>query len=119
MLYSFPPPTRERMPTRTHSHHAAGGNGSREEFILLGAWDSDPDRNVLSYLTPMGQALLNHKPGEEVAMEGDDRRFRIESIAAHNPGSAAATPAAAAYRVHRSQQRSIRVHRCIAGAPRQ
>ena len=42
--------------------------------------NSDPDRNVLSYLTPMGQALLNHKPGEEVAMEGDDRRFRIESI---------------------------------------
>ena len=72
------------------------GNGSREEFILLGAWDSDPDRNVLSYLTPMGQALLNHKPGEEVAMEGDDRRFRIESIAAHNPGSAAATPEPAA-----------------------
>ena len=57
-----------------------------EEFTLLGAWDGDPDSNILSYLTPLGQALLNHKQGDEVTLdfEGDNRRFRIESITAHN-----------------------------------
>jgi transcription elongation factor GreA len=54
-----------------------------EQFTILGAWDSDPDRNVVSYLTPLAQALMNHKPGEEVEfqMEQEKRRFRIESIA--------------------------------------
>ena len=57
-----------------------------ERFTVLGAWDGDPDSNILSYLTPLGQALLNHKPGDEVTLnfEGDNRRFRIESITAHN-----------------------------------
>lgn len=57
-----------------------------EEFTLLGAWDGDPDSNILSYLTPLGQALLTHKPGDEVTLdfEGDNRRFRIESITAYN-----------------------------------
>lgn len=57
-----------------------------EGFTLLGAWDGDPDSNILSYLTPLGQALLNHKPGDEVTLdlEGENRRFRIESITTHN-----------------------------------
>jgi len=66
-------------------------SNAREEFILLGAWDGDPDSNILSYLTPLGQALLTHKPGDEVTLdfEGDNRRFRIESITAHNTEVAA------------------------------
>ena len=54
----------------------------------------DPDRNILSYLTPLGQALLKHKVGEEVALEleGDNRSYRIESIAAHQPTSTEAEP---------------------------
>ena len=57
-----------------------------EEFTLLGAWDGDPDSNILSYLTPLGQVLLTHKPGDEVILdfEGDNRRFRIETITAYN-----------------------------------
>jgi len=70
-------------------------NNAREEYTLLGAWDGDPDNNILSYLTPLGQALLNHKIGQEVTfdMEGDNRRYRIESIAAHQPAASAATEA--------------------------
>ena len=65
-------------------------NNAPEEFTLLGAWDGDPDSNVLSYLTPLGQALLNRKPGDEVALdfEGDNRRFQIESIKMHNTDAA-------------------------------
>jgi transcription elongation GreA/GreB family factor len=55
-----------------------------ENFTILGAWDSDPDKGIISYLTPIGQALLNRKVGDEVEFElhGTKRRHRIESIAA-------------------------------------
>jgi transcription elongation factor GreA len=55
-----------------------------ETFTILGAWDSDPDKGIISYLTPIGQALLNRKVGDEVEFElhGTKRRHRIESIAA-------------------------------------
>jgi len=53
-----------------------------ETFIVLGAWDGDPDNQILSYLTPLGQAILGKKPGEETKLElGDEsRRYRIDTI---------------------------------------
>ncbi len=53
-----------------------------ETFSVLGAWDSDPDKGVISYLTPVAQSLLNHKPGESVQfeMEGTAKHYRIEAI---------------------------------------
>jgi transcription elongation factor GreA len=57
-------------------------SGQVETFTVLGAWDSDPDHGVISYLTPVAQALINHKVGDEVEIElhGDKRRHRIEKI---------------------------------------
>ena len=61
-----------------------GGSGSAENFTLLGAWDSDPDQGIISYLSPVGQALIGHKIGDEVEIEieGAKRKFRIEGITA-------------------------------------
>jgi len=58
-------------------------NGNSETFTLLGAWDSEPEKGIISYLSPVGQALMNHKVGDEVEMdlEGGKRKFRIDSIA--------------------------------------
>lgn len=55
-----------------------------ETFTVLGAWDSDPDKGIISYLTPVAMALLNHKVGDEVEFElhGSKRRHRIEKIEA-------------------------------------
>jgi len=63
-----------------------------EHFIILGAWDSNPEQGIISYLTPVAQALLNRKPQEEVEVpvEGATRRYRIDSISAHQPAVAAA-----------------------------
>ncbi|MEI9961937.1 MAG: GreA/GreB family elongation factor [Limisphaerales bacterium] len=36
------------------------GSNQRETFTILGAWDSDPDNGIISYLSPVGAALLNH-----------------------------------------------------------
>jgi transcription elongation GreA/GreB family factor len=58
------------------------GSGQPESFTILGAWDSDPDKGLISYLSPMGAAFLNHKVGDEVEFElhGTKRRHRIEKI---------------------------------------
>ena len=59
-------------------------NSHTEHFTILGAWDGDPDQNILSYLTPLGKALLNHKLGDEVEfdMDGVAKRYRIDAISA-------------------------------------
>ena len=56
-----------------------------EKFNVLGAWDSDPEKGVISYLTPVAQSLLNRKVGEEVEfeMEGAKKRYRVDAIAAY------------------------------------
>ncbi len=59
-------------------------NNQPETFTILGAWDSDPDQGVISYLTPIAIALVNRKVGDEVEFElhGSKRRHRIEKIEA-------------------------------------
>jgi transcription elongation GreA/GreB family factor len=53
-----------------------------ETFTILGAWDSQPEVGVISYLSPVAKALLGHRPGDEVEfeLEGVTRRHRIESF---------------------------------------
>jgi transcription elongation factor GreA len=67
----------------------------QDTFTILGAWDSDPDKGIISYLTPIGQALLNHKAGDEVEVElhGSKQRHRIEKIEAAKIAAAAPAPA--------------------------
>ena len=69
-----------------------------DTFTILGAWDSDPDKGVLSYLTPLAQALLTKKPGEvvEFEMDGSKKRFRIDTIEAWHASAPAAPEAMAA-----------------------
>ncbi len=72
------------------------GANQTETFTILGAWDSDPDKGVISYLSPVAQSLLNNKVGDEVEFElhGAKRRHRIERIEAFKlPGAGVpATP---------------------------
>jgi transcription elongation GreA/GreB family factor/transcription elongation factor GreA-like protein len=53
-----------------------------ESFTILGAWDSDPEKGVVSYLSPVAQSLLGHKVSDEVEFEIHSviHRHRIESI---------------------------------------
>jgi transcription elongation factor GreA-like protein/transcription elongation GreA/GreB family factor len=72
-------------------------NNQGEKFTVLGAWDSDPDKGVISYLTPVAQSLIGHKPGEEVEVQSDSdkKRYRIDDITAYKAVEApVATPAA-------------------------
>src|SRR6266511_47284 len=70
-----------------------------ETFTILGAWDSEPDKGIVTYLTPLAQSLLNRKVGEEVEFEldGAKKHFRIEAIEAYAPAQPdVAKPAQAA-----------------------
>ena len=53
-----------------------------ETYTILGAWDGDPDRNVISYQTAIGQALLGHEIGEAISLntEHGSAQFTIVSI---------------------------------------
>jgi len=44
----------------------AGGTTS---YTLLGAWDSNPENQIISYKTPLGQALLSKKTGDRVKVK--------------------------------------------------
>ena len=66
-----------------------------DRFTILGAWDSDPDKGVISYLTPVAMALVNRKVGDEVEFDlhGQKHRHRIDKIEAWK-SEAPAAPAA-------------------------
>jgi len=57
-------------------------NGESQEYVILGAWDSDPDNNILSYLTPLGQKLLGEKIGNVVETEvaGNIQSWKVEAL---------------------------------------
>ncbi len=40
-----------------------------ETYTLLGPWDADIDKNIISYLSPIGKGLLNKKTGETVTIQ--------------------------------------------------
>jgi len=57
-------------------------SGDQVTYTILGAWDSDPENNILSYLTPLGQSLLGKKIEDEVQIdvEGNDQVLVVESV---------------------------------------
>jgi transcription elongation GreA/GreB family factor len=65
-----------------------------ETYEILGAWDSDPAKGVISYLTPVAQSLLNKKVGEQVEfdLDGSHKRLRLDAIEAYKPAPTVASP---------------------------
>jgi transcription elongation factor GreA len=55
-----------------------------EEYTVLGPWESDPNKHILSYLSPLGGELYGSKPGEELSFEINERtyNYRVETIEA-------------------------------------
>lgn len=55
---------------------------SPHTFTILGAWDGDPDKGIISYLTPLALALAGKKAGEEAdfQMDNQTKRYRVDKI---------------------------------------
>ena len=47
-------------------------NGKKEDFHLLGLFDSVPEKNMISYETPLGETLMGCKPGMDLTMPSGD-----------------------------------------------
>lgn len=67
-----------------------GGVEAAETYSILGAWDGDPTKQIISYQTAMGQALLGHRTGDTVRLPGDTpsasaREVVIQEIKAYAP----------------------------------
>jgi transcription elongation GreA/GreB family factor len=79
---AFENPDTSRVSIGTIVKLRAEESGKEETYTILGAWDGDPDRNIISYQTAIGQALLAHKVGESVTVgtEPGSPRFVIVSI---------------------------------------
>src|SRR2546423_611481 len=67
---------------------------TEETYTILGAWDGDPDRHIISYQTAIGQALLGRKIGETVSLntEHGAADATIGSIQAAPPDQITPTP---------------------------
>jgi len=69
--------------------------GNKDEtYTILGAWDGDPDRHIISYQTAIGQALLGHEVGETISLNRDEgtAQFTIASIQPAPPDQTAPAP---------------------------
>nr|AGS52054.1 transcription elongation factor GreA [uncultured bacterium contig00024] len=56
--------------------------GQKEEYTILGPWESDPDRQIISYLSPFGSAILNKVAGERFDFTINDEKvsYIVENI---------------------------------------
>tara|TARA_B100001248_G_scaffold262715_1_gene261388 strand:- start:7294 stop:9165 length:1872 start_codon:yes stop_codon:yes gene_type:complete len=59
-----------------------GSTGKVHCFSILGAWDSKPEANIISYKAPLGQILLFKKVGDEAksTIDGHEETWTIRAI---------------------------------------
>ena len=62
-------------------------SGNEETVTVLGAWDTDTEKGIVSYLSGMGEAMLGKSEGEEIELptekEGEMRTVLIKEIKAY------------------------------------
>ena len=56
--------------------------GKKHRYAILGAWDSDPENDILSYKTPLAQELLGKQKGETASTRigGNEEEWTILNI---------------------------------------
>jgi transcription elongation factor GreA len=57
-------------------------SGREESFTILGSEDSDVDKNIVSFQSPIAKALIGKKAGDhcEVVVPAGNKKVRIEGI---------------------------------------
>jgi transcription elongation GreA/GreB family factor len=81
---AFQSPDTSRVSIGTVVTLREADSDKEETYTILGAWDGDPERHIISYQTAIGQALLGRQLGEVVTLNTDHGtgRFAIISIEA-------------------------------------
>ena len=62
-------------------------SNKEETYTILGPWESNPSDNIISYLSPFGSELMQHKVGEDLSFEINDREFEytVKQITEYSP----------------------------------
>ena len=62
-------------------------DGKQHVYTILGAWDSDTDKNIFSYKTPIAQAMMEKTVGDtfETNVEGHKTSYKILKIDRYVP----------------------------------
>lgn len=53
---------------------------SPETYMIVGSTEADPRRGKISWESPLGQALLNHQPGDEIEYKAPEGTFRYKIL---------------------------------------
>lgn len=63
--------------------------GQLETLTILGAWDSDVEKRIVSYLSEIAKALTGKAVGEEAEIPSDSgpRKVKVAAIRAYNTGA--------------------------------
>ena len=53
-----------------------------ETFTILGPWESNPDENIISYMSPFGNAIMDKKVDEKASFTINEHKYNytIKSI---------------------------------------
>ncbi len=57
-------------------------SGDKETYDIMGPWESEPSKNIISYLSPLGNKLMGSKKGDELSFEINERNYHyhVESL---------------------------------------
>ena len=50
-------------------------SGKEETYTILGPWESSPETGIISYMSPFGNALMDHKVGEDLAFSINEHKY--------------------------------------------
>ena len=64
-----------RVSFGTVAHLVNNETKAEEKYTILGPWESDPDNSIISYMSPFGNAILNHREGETLKFTINEREY--------------------------------------------
>lgn len=61
-------------------------SGEQVTYSILGAWDANTEKNIISYISPLGKSLLGKRLGDTAILlfGGDETKYTIENISRFN-----------------------------------
>ena len=68
-------------------------SNTSERYVILGPWESDPKRHIISYLSPLGAELWHHRANDELSFTINEKDFhyrieRIDTVGQREPATA-------------------------------
>ena len=80
-LIKAPPRRKQNIIHLGASVLVENGNGNQDEFHIVGSLEANPSTGEISDESPVGQALLGHKEGEEVSIDSATKTiYKIKRI---------------------------------------